>query len=299
MARPFIIFADSFNENIGGLVAAHRLCHLLNESGATAFMWPHRKPLFDPRSPVASGRLLYRWYRHAMQWPYVTPKGSRAPVATVARLRDAIVVYPEIVNGNPLRSRRVVRWLLHKPGFHTGSFEYGPDDRFFFYQQAFNDPAINPEADNQLRVTWIRDDIYRQTNFGPRQGTCYILRKGKGRPLVHDLADSILVDEMSHTEMAAVFNRVTACISYDSYTMYSQFAALCGCDSIVVPEAGVSKEQWYPDPQDRLGVAYGFDDVETARQSRPKLLPYLKAQERETNRTVMDFVRKCERYFPE
>ncbi|MFL6663680.1 MAG: hypothetical protein ACJ8G7_16030 [Rhizobacter sp.] len=300
MARPFIVFADSFNENNGGVIALHRLCDVLNRGGQRALLWPSRLPLHDPAHPWASAWAFWRWHRRAWRRPYKTCPGFDTPLAKTADLPGAIVIYPEIVHGNPLRAAHVVRWLLHKPGFHKGRFEYGAGDRFFFYQKAFDDPALNPDGgDNLLKTLYVRDDVYRELNTGPRHGTCYILRKGKGRPIVHDLAGSVLVDKMSHAERAAVFNRVQACISYDTYTMYSHFAALCGCDSIVVPEPGVSKEQWYPDPADRYGLAYGFDGIEEARRSRPLLLPHLKAQETRANDSVKAFVAKCEGYFPE
>ena len=225
-------------------------------------------------------------------------EGFETPVATPRDLEGAIVIYPEIVNGNPLRARHVVRWLLHSPGFHTGQYKYGKGDRFFFYQKAFDDTALNPDNDNLLKTVFVRDDIYQQRNFGSRNGSCYFLRKGKDRQIVHPLEDSILVDGLTHRELAEVFDRVDRCISYDPYTMYSHFAALCGCDSIVVPVDGVSKEEWYPDPADRYGLAYGFDDVGEARRTRPLLLPHMKRQESEANDSVGAFIAKCERYFP-
>jgi hypothetical protein len=296
--RRFVIFAGSFDENIGGVIALHRLCDLLNREGCEASLWPEKRPLFDPRHPLASGWRAIRHYRRRKNRRFATWPGFRTPVARAADLRDAIVVYPEVVAGNPLRARHVVRWLLHKPGFHTGGAHYGPDDRFFFYQKAFDDPSINPDGDNLLKTAFIRDDVYRQVNFGERHGTCYILRKGKGREIVHDLHDSELVDDLSHAQLAEVFNRVKMCISYDLYTMYSMFAALCGCVSVVVPQEGVSREQWYPDPRDRYGMAYGFDDVEHAVRTRHLLLPHLKSQESLANESVRVFIDKCARYFP-
>ena len=107
------------------------------------------------------------------------------------------------------------------------------------------------------------------------------------RKAMYDAASSIVTEEEldlaeraggSHT-MAEVFNRVRVCISYDAYTMYSAYAAMCGCLSIVVPEEGVSKEKWLPNPADRYGMAYGFDDLLHAEQTRQLVLPRLKAQE--------------------
>ena len=298
MSRPFIVFADSFNENNGGVIALHRLCDLLNRGGRRALLWPSRRPLWDGDRPVASAWRRLRYDARRWRRPYRTRAGFATPVATVADLPGAIVVYAEIVDGNPLRAERVVRWLLHKPGFHSGRINFGASDKFFFYQRAFNDDALNPETDNLLKTVFLRDDVYRQWNFGPRKGSCYLLRKGKGRPLVHDLRDSVCVDKLSHSQMAEVFNRVEMCVSYDPYTMYSHFAALCGCASVIVPEEGVTKEQWYPDPADRLGLAYGFDDIDEARRSQPLLLPWLKAQETTANATVQAFVAKCDGYFP-
>ena len=68
---------------------------------------------------------------------------------------------------------------------------------------------------------------------------------------------------------------------------------------MVVPEPGVSKEQWYPDPRDRYGLAYGFDDLDEARRTRPLLLAHLRAQEQDANTSVQAFIDKCATYFPE
>ncbi|MCW5662306.1 MAG: hypothetical protein KIT35_00575 [Piscinibacter sp.] len=299
MPRRFIVFADSFDENNGGVIALHRLCDLLNRGGQQARLWPARKPLYDEAHRGEYALAAWRWYRRAWRRPYRTCPVFHTPLATRADLEGAIVVYPEIVHGNPLRARHVVRWLLHKPGFHKGRVEYGPDDRYFFYQKAFDDPALNPDGgDNLLKTVWVRDDVYKTVNTGARRGSAYILRKGKGRTLVHDLKDSVLVDKLPHSQLAQVFNRVQTCISYDAYTMYSLYAALCGCVSIVVPEPGVTKDQWYPDPKDRYGLAYGFDDIAHAIETQPLLLPHLKAQESRSNASVQAFVEKCERYFP-
>jgi hypothetical protein len=296
--RDFIIHSVRFDDNAGGAIALHRLCDLLNRVGERAWLWDSRRPMWNPERPLSSAWHRAHYRLSGRERRYRVGPGFTTPLADEARLREAIVVYPEVVDGNPLYAERVVRWLLHRPGHHTGRVNFGRDDRYFYYQKAFDDPRLNPDPGNLLRVMFVLDDIYRQSNFGPRSGTCYILRKGRGRTLVHDSAESLLVDDLSHRQLAEVFNRVEACISYDTYTMYSLYAALCGCLSIVVPEDGVSKEQWYPDPADRHGLAYGFDDLEHARATRHLLLPRIKAQEHEANASVLEFVTKCRAYFP-
>lgn len=296
MNRTFIIYADHFDDEVGGMIALHRLCDLLNRAGERALVWPMARPVMDWAHPLGSLNRLRVYRRRLRRQPFRTCVGFITPVATQADLKNAVVVYPEVVDGNPLGARHVVRWLLHKPGFHTGRIQYGQGDKYFFFQQAFNDPGLNPDADNLLRALFVRDDIYRPTNTGERHGTCHIVRKGKGRPAIH-AADSILVDGMSHAQMAEVFNRVCCCISYDVYTMYSLYAAMCGCLSVVVPEEGIDKAQWYPDERDRYGLAYGLDDAEHAERTRHLVLPRLKEMEREANDSVRHFITRCHEYF--
>jgi hypothetical protein len=296
--RKFVIFAGSFNQDIGGVVALHKLCDMLRREGHDAYLWPETLPKFELTSPFKTGRRLWRYHRRKQAALYKTWPGLQTPIAHQSDLREAIVVYPEVIDGNPLRAKHVVRWLLHKPGFHTKRINFGPEERFFFYLKAFDDPSLNPDGENLLRVPAFSADFYRQTNFGERHGTCYLMRKGKGRKIVHDLKDSVLVDGMSHAETAQVFNRVQTFISYDTYTLYSVFAALCGCVSIVIPDEGVTKAQWFPDPRDRCGLAYGFDDIEHAVQTRHLLQAQLQAQEEETKESVRRFAVKCAEYFP-
>jgi len=43
--------------------------------------------------------------------------------------------------------------------------------------------------------------------------------------------------------------------------MFGLSAAMCGCTPVVIPDPGLTREQWTPEGGDRYGVAYGVDDV--------------------------------------
>ena len=62
-------------------------------------------------------------------------------------------------------------------------------------------------------------------------------------------------------------------ISYDTLTAYSIFAVLCGCESIVIPDEGVSIDDWYPDYEDRYGISYGFSNLEEAAATKHLVEP--------------------------
>jgi hypothetical protein len=296
--RIFFIYAPSYDEKIGGSIVLHKLCDLINRGGDRAYLYPIGSGLkigdlvFDPLSFV-----LQLFHKITTRIKFKTLSKYITPVALIFKNRNAIVIYPEIVSGNPLGAKNVVRWLLHKPGFHSGLVDFNPSDLIFYFQEVFNDPYLNCNIGGKLQVMDIRTDIYTRTNFGARSGSCYLLRKGKKREILHDLNCSIMIDNLSHEEVAKLFNQSEYFISYDSYTLYSQYAALCGCISIVIPELGVNKEAWQPVDELRYGVSYGFDEIELARETQGKAKDYLTGLEKEFTQSVREFVCICTQYF--
>lgn len=294
----FIIVAPGYDDNAGGTVVLHQLCDRLNKLGYEASLWPIHKPVFDRKNLFKTFYRFIRYFRKTVKYGYKKNPLLDTPNASSEDLKEGIIVYPEVVLGNPLKAQHVVRWLLHKPGFNNGGkIEFGSDDLFFFYDRAFDDRRYNPFPENLLHIVSQRSGVYRVTNTGKREGSCYLLRKGYKRTMVHDTKDSILIDGLSHEETAKVFNAVEYCLFYDTYTMYTVYAAMCGCIPVVVPEAGVSKEEWQPNEENRYGIAYGFEDRTYAIETRPLLLERLKKQEKESDESVERFVQKCKGYW--
>lgn len=293
--RKYIIYANPFDSSIGGVVALYALCKRLSDLGEEAVIWPSKKPAspFPWRSSIRDYLRYAKYYRKFV-------RGMRQIGCRTARwsdLRTGIVVYPEIIAGNPLGSSRIARWFLHRPGYHRGTIDYGPGEIYFFYQDAFNDDRINPDPSNRLTVTYL-NPAYKDRNTGPRSGTCVLLRKGAARAPKIDEAECPIVDGLSHEQMAEVFNRCEYLISYDPYTMYSVFAAICGCVPVIIPEEGVSRDEWFPNPEDRLGLAYGWDEVPHARATRTALLERLAARSADEDEMIARFIEKTQRAFP-
>jgi hypothetical protein len=294
----YIIYAPVYDELVGGVIALYKLCRTLLELGFDAKIWPMDKPPFSQKLTQRKKISRYlKWYAITRWKLRKYHKRCGLPIARRGEVKNSVVIYPETVNGNPLRASNVVRWLLNKPGILSGSIDYGEDDLFFYYNKHFNDPEINPEQNNQLRVVELFSDIYKQYNFGDRSGSCYIIRKGQDRP--HDQHDeaAIRLDGKSHHEVAKIFNECEYFISYDLYTMYSRYAAFCGCMSIVVPAPGLSKNEWRSEEELTYGIAYGFDDMEWARSTRGKLLEVLSRTESESRESVHKFAEFTQKYF--
>lgn len=302
MKRKFLIFAPPYDPDMGGAVVMHKLCSLLNELGEQAYVYR----LFNNQAGLLGlTHLMFKSSVRGLITPFTVNRQLQTPVLPRCprAFDDAwIVVYPEIVRGNPLQARNVVRWMLYRPGFHTGEMPFGQNEFHVDYNRFLEDEHFPGcyKARNPLYVVHFPFEIYNQVGAVPpaqRRGTAYCVRKGAGKPLQHDLTDSVLIDGKPPEAVAAIFRRVTRFISYDPYTAYSSFAVLCGAESVVVPDEGVSKEAWHPDPAERYGVAYGWDDRDWARQTAGLLLEHMMQKERRSIDSVRDFLAEVGEYF--
>lgn len=302
--RKFIIFTPPYDEKKGGTICLHQLANMLNKLGYEAYIFPSfENILFSKRDFLIPSLKLLREFGRSLQKfkvnkDFITPiyDGSIKSIQS----DEWIVIYYEQVSGNPLGAKNIVRWLLHQPGYHTGTINYG----FNEFHVKFNEAVRDFHYPNCQLASFLMPIIYYPLNLynlndtaENRYGTAYCIRKGKGKQIRHDLTDSVLIDNLPHQEVAQIFKRVKTFISYDSYTAYSRFAALCGCDSIVIPDDGVSLQQWYPDPKDRYGVAYDFEDINFARETRLLLKEKILNEIRQSMAIADSFAEKANDYF--
>jgi hypothetical protein len=303
--KKYVIFAPKYSESNGGVICLHYLAHLINQQGGEAYLCPIFENFeiskINFKRPFL--KTLYSKLVDGFRKFHVNELFDNKilhDLSVVKNNDDWIVIYPEITFGNPLGAQHVVRWLLHNPGFHSKKIYYGPDELYFKYHHGFADFAFlnSVLSPNSLHLIYYPLHLYNMTHVAPvRTGTAYCLRKGRDREIQHDLTDSILIDGMRHEEIAAIFKRVKTFISYDSYTAYSVFAALCGCDSVVLPKAGVTKEAWYPNVESRYGMAYGFDDLEFARNTRALLLEKVNKDHEANASRVSAFIKETHEFF--
>lgn len=286
----YIVGAPTYDDNNGGSIFLHALAGVLRELGEDALLWP----LPRVYKPSKMGRL------RTMLKPdeFRTNSELDVPLFSGRRARaDDVVVYPEITRRNPLRAQNVVRWLLYRPGaLHP--FEFGQDDMFFKAAEFCDMPELTGGAPDLY--VWRRNRTYRNEERPGRDGVCYMVRKGFDKPRIPETEDgeAIRIDKLPHAETNDIFNRCKTFISYDEATMYSQFAAICGCDSIVVPGMFASQQEWIANhSMGRYGVAYGFENLPHARATRDKVLDMLDQKEAESIETVRNFVNLTRQHF--
>lgn len=295
--RPnYLVYAGDWNPDSGGVIFTHMLVHVLRQLGEDAKLWPrHRdaKPGVGTavRSIQRKPSLLLGFSRR------FTNPALDTPVARFADLREnTVVVYPEIVLGNPLRARNVARWLLYKPGV-LHPYLFGENEMFFRVEAMFDLPEITKQA--QDLVLWSRNPAYVPSPpDAPREGTCFMVRKGSKTPRIPQTEHAQLLDGKSHEEIAAAFARCHTFYSYDEATMYSLYAALCGCESVVVPATFANREEWAGEHKlFRYGIAYGLDDLEHARATQHLAERVLSEKEAEGVESVKAFIAATQERF--
>jgi hypothetical protein len=211
--------------------------------------------------------------------------------------KDTIVIYPEIVYGNPLHAKKIVRWFLFHNHYPNDPNAYGKNELAFAYRDIFNDLTYNPTC-RLLTINYFDSNLYRQTNFGERYGVCYIIRKGKNRKDLPKVFDGPIIDSLSEKEKVAVFSRCKYCYDYDTQTFYASIASVCGCIPIVVMEPGKTKSDYLGKGDVDWGRAYGSspEEIEHAISTRQKLIDSLDFQKR-NERNVGYFLQEIQNFF--
>lgn len=290
----YIVFAPGYDPDSGGSIFLHQLVHALNEAGEKAFLWHWHTPraTFGQRFHAVLKRPSLLW----KQRPFVRDAMLNTPIAQPSDLTEnSIVVYPEVTLGNPLAAQHVARWLLYKPGLRA-PYSFSAGEMFFRAGEMSDLPELTGGAPELF--VWRINPVYRDEGRPDRSGACFIVRKGEAKPRIAQTAEAIQIDGMSHAEIADVFNRCTTFYSYDEATLYSQYAAICGCDSVVVPGFYAARADWVQSHElARFGVAYGLDDLAHARATRHLTLGVLQAQEAKGTLSVQNFVRLTQSRF--
>jgi hypothetical protein len=176
------------------------------------------------RNSSAGVRALYRLKDELIKRGYdvtVCQGGDRVPYGS-------IVVYPEIVDGNPLNAKTVIRYVLNTPGLLGGDKEYDESEIVFTYHPSYYDAPV-------LTVPTIED--FFQDEGLPRAGACFWVGKGINIPRIPE-TDGLM--EITYTwpktreELANLLNTKVVFYSYDNNTALNAEAKKCGCKVVVI-----------------------------------------------------------------
>ncbi len=260
--NPYYIVTPPYTRRSAGIRTLHFLCHALNSVGQSAFLF------FDRQS-----------------WPQTLEVNPEflTPVLTqdiinyhFERSRCPIVVYPEIISGNPLAAPMVVRYLLNFPGLLGGDRSYDHNEIRFGYSGVLA-RAAGSSDDNVLFVP-----ISDTRVFHPRpeiQRTLVSFHAKKYKMLESDPTfchpdDAIeITDHMMPDEIADIFTRSKLFYCYENSALALE-AGLCNCPTVFIKNKNFT--DLIADPEDSQdGVAFSDDpaEIEMARLSVGSIYP--------------------------
>lgn len=271
-----IIAAPLYNESIGGAVVLHKLCHILNELGYNSSLTTTLK---------LSGQTEY----------FLLNDNYNTKIATEINLEKDIIVYPEIEPGNPFGCRNVIRWILndyHLPEKDNTVSTWGDKDLWLYYSEEFYDGL---KEKNILFVRETKLNKFINYNIERTNESCFTYRKNHHLKnllsIIHPLNSIEIPHIISDNELINIFNKCKRFYSYDTETYLSELAALCGCESVVVPNS-LSKTN-----NNRLGVAYGLENLEYARSTKDQLIKKLTQEESDNYTNTKIIFGKVFKYF--
>jgi len=273
-ARPtepvhFVIAAPGYRHDSGGIVALHRLCDVLNRLGHLAVLLP-----LDGNTATVPG-----WH---------------TPVVADASAADgAVVVYPEIVPGNPLGGSRVVRWLLNRPGHITGRpLDAEPGDLLVVWNGAI-DTALPV-----LTLPLLDPGVFFPKDARGRGGLLWV---GKGRlPTALPRAGTTMITRTwpaTRPELAALLRGADVLYSCDWMTAMVFESLLCGTPVVLVGDQQWRRDELVDHGIVKPGMIFEDGDLDAAREAVPAAWPEYREQVAGAAASVAGFVALAQRHF--
>lgn len=201
--RRYIIFAPPLCRN-NGVRALYTLYSSLRDAGCEAF-------IFCPERQEAPYQYMLSFDRETRE--------------------NDIMVYPEVISGNPLRFRHVVRYVLYYPGRLGGEASFFPAEKIFTWDNAYIDaPAI--------RFPYIDRALFYDAHL-PKTQNCYFVHKGGRWRDIPDMENMVEINMQfpeTREELARLLQTTDTLYSFDVKSALNLEASLCGARVKIVRE---------------------------------------------------------------
>jgi hypothetical protein len=283
MNRPYLITAPPYNEKSAGQAVMHKFCHELNQLGFESYLvlmtnpnWPKDLPMTNPR----------------FQTP-IAPMNNNL-------VQDSIVVYPEIVTGNPLGAKRVVRYLLNKEAqFGQGVIKKAPTDYVLVYSNLYGTGHCN------LLIPHYNFEIFNEfgaLDLEKRTQSCWYIGKGDKYGEVSPVPGALEITRSwpaDRFELASILKKTKLLFTWDSTTSLITDAIMCGAVPVLL-----RIEPWSVQGLEQLengvsGFALSIDDAEIYRaiQTRKLALDGIRRNMTEFRTDLWKFVKSSQNHF--
>lgn len=257
--NPYYIVAPRYVRSSAGIRALYLLCHHLNLKGYQAYIIVTSKNIpedgvYDLIAPFITKNIINYHHRKKL---------------------CPIVIYPEIISGNPLKASCVVRYVLNYPGLLGGDKTYDKDEIVFAYSKKLAEtitchkaeiiyiPACDPNIFYPPQGSLERSGAcfyaakYRSNGFKPQEITNGLFEITRGQPT-----------SPSQIEIANIFRKAEIFYSYEDTALAIE-ATLCGCPTIFIPSDFLKNGPLGENEVGTDGMAFGVnpENIEKAKNT--------------------------------
>ncbi len=207
MSRSYIIWTPPLSGS-AGVRGLYRLAESLSQRGYKVWLWSWG----DKRQP---------------DFEYLDE------LSAVNQAED-VVVYPEIVSGNPLRVRHVARWVLFFPGRLGGEKVYHPSEKIFTWCELYypGAPCLRPNV--------IDHDLFYDAGLAKTQDCVFVYKQGRWRqaPELEGLTEINMSWPPTRPELARLLQSTGTLYSFDAHSSLLDEAYYCGASVKIITEKG-------------------------------------------------------------
>lgn len=238
---PYYIVTPPWNRCSAGVRALHYLCHYLNKAGAKAYLvflgGNTINPMLDTPRLTDEIDAFY--------------KGEGL---------DPIAVYPDIVKGNPLGAKHVVRYLLYYAGAYGGDAVFPETDLIYAYSKAIADRY--GKSCRVLALPISDPDIFYPPAGESRSGALYYAHKRRMQD--SNITPPAEAKEITHAwphnqyAVAEAFRQAEVFYAYEDTTLIVE-AMLCGCKVVRCFDSAPFPE--FETPEAYSATVSHFDDA--------------------------------------
>lgn len=285
MKPTYLIYCPWNKPLSGGQIALHKLAYNLALGGENVFTMS--QPMFPHRN-LASANFETKFPQYT-DLVKVWPKLVDGNMFHDNMFEHTVVIYPEIIRGNPLRANHVCRWILYDTdvkGREGTEESWDVDDEFFYFGKWVKTFLQEDRTGKLLTAFDFKLDLVDKLEWIFPEGckvhskvTCILHRK---RSEIADRLTTANFDDISDSfESVQAFLEIVKqykrFVTYDDSTYYSVLAALAGCESVILGTTTTPDKFRALNSVLKYGVAYGntHEEMNWANTTRPLITAHL------------------------
>lgn len=209
--KKYIICAPEYTHRSNGIKVLYRLADELQKRGYETYIH-----LITPKT------------KENIKYNFIESE----EITDEMRAND-IVVYPEIVFGNPLQFQNVVRYVLFYPGKNGGRKKYFKNETFFTFSKSFYNAK-------ELYIPTIDLNIFCKSEEAKTTDAVFIYKGGKWKdiPELDNLPTITAKFPEEQKDLVELLQKTKTLYSYDDTTSLLDEAVLCGCNVKIIRGGG-------------------------------------------------------------